>query len=412
MINIIISILSLLSCVVIAEIICRKQNYNFAARNASRLGGIDGLRGYLALGVFINHFTITYEWQIKGTWSQPPEHYFTTFGQTGVSIFFMITGYLFIYKLLSNPNKINWKVLYLSRFFRIVPLYLFAVLLILATVAYQTSFTAQESPWELFKNISHWGLFLEKEINQFADTKYIVAAVFWTLHYEWLFYLLLPFIAFILLQKSKVMLIVSIIIILYIAVEPVQFNIFEKYYFKTFLFILFLIGGFTAAIRAKNFKLVSKYADHYLVTIAIITSILIALFAFEKSYNVLPVLLITLFFIPVALGNTLFGLLKWESSIFLGEISYSIYLMHGFILYLTFSVLFPNFITLENRDTFLLSMPILALLTVLMSWITYSFIEKPMMAMGKKIGKKYLVKTSNAKVEQKQQPYIRPTRQL
>ena len=187
MINISLSIFSLLSCLFIANLICRKMNYNFAARNASRLGGIDGLRGYLALGVYINHFVITYEWQTKGTWTQPVENYFTTFGQIGVTIFFMITGYLFIYKILSSPNGINWKVLYLSRFFRIVPLYAFAVLLIIATVAYQTSFIAHESPWSLIKNIGHWGLFIEQDINQFADTKYIVAAVFWTLQYEWLF---------------------------------------------------------------------------------------------------------------------------------------------------------------------------------------------------------------------------------
>jgi len=80
--------------------------------NNSREGCIDGLRGYLAIFVFIHNYAITYIWKTTGEWSSPGFVYFNSMESVGVSVFFVITGYLFTLKLLKSP-KINWKRLYI-----------------------------------------------------------------------------------------------------------------------------------------------------------------------------------------------------------------------------------------------------------------------------------------------------------
>jgi peptidoglycan/LPS O-acetylase OafA/YrhL len=57
---------------------------------------------------------------------------------------------------------------------------------------------------------------------------------------------------------------------------------------------------------------------------------------FPSAYGFAPFVLLTVFFCIVAAGNDLFGLLTRPAARKLGEMAYSIYLLHGLILYATF----------------------------------------------------------------------------
>src|SRR5258705_11312976 len=66
----------------------------------SRLGNIDGLRGFLALGVFGHHAVITHEYVRTGYLAGPASSFYMLLGQSGVGVVFPVSGFLFLGKLL------------------------------------------------------------------------------------------------------------------------------------------------------------------------------------------------------------------------------------------------------------------------------------------------------------------------
>jgi len=92
---------------------------------------------------------------------------------------------------------------------------------------------------------------------------------------------------------------------------------------------------------------------------------------------------VSLFFLLIVLGNSMFGLFRSRASVLLGEISYSIYLLHGIILYALFSS--GGIIDLKEISLlqYLYILPVVTLLVILFSASTYLEIEKPGIAMGK-----------------------------
>src|SRR5579862_6911783 len=72
---------------------------------ADRFLAIDGLRGYLALSVFLHHSCVWYFYLRTGKWELPPSRLYVQLGQSSVALFFMITGFLFYSKLLQARNR-------------------------------------------------------------------------------------------------------------------------------------------------------------------------------------------------------------------------------------------------------------------------------------------------------------------
>ena len=92
------------------------------APTPQRLPALDGLRAVSILLVIFSHVLQTYHWQhaVPFVWRLNP-------GATGVSVFFVISGYLITTLLLREQvqhQRISLKGFYLRRFFRIVPAYL------------------------------------------------------------------------------------------------------------------------------------------------------------------------------------------------------------------------------------------------------------------------------------------------
>lgn len=125
-----ITILSFLACIVLGFVLSKTKRFSYLSDRDNRFGAIDGIRGYLALSVFFHHYVITYYWKLNQVWQRPPENFFQNLGKVGVAIFFMITGFLFFSRIISQDRTINWFSLYKSRIFRIYPLYLFSLCVI------------------------------------------------------------------------------------------------------------------------------------------------------------------------------------------------------------------------------------------------------------------------------------------
>src|ERR1700690_2553427 len=128
-----------------------------APTEQERYATIDGLRGYLAIFVFLCHSSMLYFYLRTGQMKLPPSNLYTQFGQGSVAIFFMITGFLFFSKLIDGrARKIDWGRLFISRFLRLVPLYLFAMLLLFLIVAYVSHGDLNEPISKLLKGAVRW----------------------------------------------------------------------------------------------------------------------------------------------------------------------------------------------------------------------------------------------------------------
>ena len=346
-----------------------QRNINLPKRRSP----IDGLRGYLALLVFIHHFVLTFYWVKQGFWQTPKELYFQNFGKVGVSIFFIITGYLFIGKIIKNDYLINIKDLFLSRFFRVFPLYIFVTSIVFFIVFHLSGYHIVTSKLDVLSSVVRWFLFHGNEINGFDDTRRIIAGVDWTLKYEALFYCLLPFVAlFLRLNKVFFSFFLSFIIFYYYFFN-INFLAFNSIYFT-----LFLVGGWVAYYKKHLVKYIPKSVVFDILTVMFLIS---SIFLFETN-SLYQILAITFFFSSIVSGNSIFGLLRADFSLFLGEISYSIYLMHGLILFLIYKVIkIYDLIDINFTEHLLLS-PLIGLNVVIVSTLTYIYIEKKWVSYG------------------------------
>src|SRR5260221_13586412 len=124
---------------------------------ASRYPSIDGLRGYMAFFVFLHHSSFWYFYVRSGRWEAPGSNLHNHLGRTSVVAFFMITGFLFFSQLLAaREEPIDWTRLFISRFLRLTPLYLFVLALMLLVVGILTHFTLHDPLPTLLKDIAYW----------------------------------------------------------------------------------------------------------------------------------------------------------------------------------------------------------------------------------------------------------------
>ncbi|RYZ94212.1 MAG: acyltransferase, partial [Moraxellaceae bacterium] len=201
------SLLPVAIVVVIALVSARYMVRNTSTTDSHEFASIDGLRGFLALLVFIHHSIYWFSYAQTGNWKFASSSLFMNFGHASVSLFFMLTGFLFSLKLIDGRTiEIDWLRLYCSRLMRLTPLYFLLCVGIFTIVAYDSHFVSYEPTEKLISNTIDWLLFVipgHPDINNHDATHLIPAGVVWTLPYEWYFYLMLPLLGLIIGSKSK-----------------------------------------------------------------------------------------------------------------------------------------------------------------------------------------------------------------
>jgi peptidoglycan/LPS O-acetylase OafA/YrhL len=302
---------------------------NGAPPTQGRFAAIDGLRGYLAFFVFLHHACIWYFYLHTGKWDVPPSPLYTHFGKSSVALFFMITGFLFSLKIIkSRDTKIDWANLYTGRILRLAPIYLFSVFILLTIVTLLSNATPNESWMQISGEVLHWlgfTFFRSPDINGIKNTWTIVAGVTWSLVYEWRFYLALPILAFTIknIPPSR-HLALGLLIFFWVA--------FLK---STSANILFFLAGINTALLVQSEKF-CRIARHPTTSLLIISCLAITATKFTSVDQPIPIFLLGLAFAGIAAGNSLFGVLTHAVSRTLGEYAYSIYMLHGIILYVVF----------------------------------------------------------------------------
>jgi peptidoglycan/LPS O-acetylase OafA/YrhL len=346
----------------------------------SRYASIDGLRGYLAFGVFVHHSIITWIFLRTGVFEFPPSNFYSMLGQGSVALFFMITGFLFWSRLLAQGRQHDWLAFGISRVFRLYPLYLPLMLAVFVTVFYLQGWQLKEPVSQLFKQGLLWLTFDRPDVNLYPQTGMLISNVTWTLAYEVFFYLALPLAALVFVYRGNWLQVVLCLIGIYALYQLVGWeHSLKKHFLASFL------GGIAAAYWVRRPQLVA-WSRTTLASVIALVALTLAFTMFNRAFKTAPLFLLSLFFVIVASGNTLFGALKPRSIRWLGEISYSTYLLHGFVLWLMVQRL-PPVLHLDAREAWVY-LPLMAACTcllILISSATFLCIEQPGMNAGKKV---------------------------
>lgn len=339
---------------------------------------IDGLRGYLAFFVFLHHSYIWHEYLTTNKWEEPKSNLFNHFGQSSVSLFFIITAFLFITKILeSKTPEFNWNKYIKSRFFRMFPMYLVTVIVVFIIVAFVSNFEQKDSFFNCFKSILSWLFFSingSVDINGMKDTFVIFSAVSWTLPYEIMFYFLLPLFA--LFYKIKV----PFATIVMFTLTFVIIAVINKSSLRNFIPF---IGGIVGAIFINKFKNGSIFKN-WIFTFIAIGLLFILIFNFHSGRKPIPILLSTIIFIIIASGNSFFGLFSNVISRQLGQITYSIYLIHGVVLFIVFRFIIGFKKASELQVTEYWGVITLCIVPIIIiSQLTFKYIELPFINFNK-----------------------------
>lgn len=341
---------------------------------SGRVYAMDGLRGFLALGVFFHHAAIYHQYLESGQWALPPTRFYTDLGQMGVAMFFMVTGYLFWRQMLMAAGRPNLPKLYLSRLFRIVPLYLFLAVIVLATVCVATEWHLRSSPSMLVKQAAVWlagGLLIGGDVNGYAETGRIAAYVTWSLHYEWLFYASLLVTS--LFARSSMLGVVFPVASLLAAALALQLHPDSVPLAAVLMFGV----GMTAASAKCALPTKPIKIPQWALSVALIGCLAAVLLLCDDIYRTPPILVLGVAFALVVFDTTVFGLLLTRPAKRLGDISYGIYLLQGPVFFFLFALPSVRALALDSALGHWITVMMAMLTLVMLSVVTHGLIERP-----------------------------------
>ncbi|MFW8689562.1 MULTISPECIES: acyltransferase family protein [Mesorhizobium] len=343
--------------------------------NSARVRAIDGMRGYLALAVALHHAVIYHEMLATGAWKHPPSDFYGPLGQVGVSLFFIISAYLFWGKLLSAKSSVDFPTLLLKRAFRIGPLYVVAVgtAMALEVADGGIDYSAFATYERAFFNLL-FGVFGYVPLS--SSRICVLACVTWTLPYEWLLYFSLP-IAAIFSRHPVARIGLPAVLLAFSILMSVSGGSTAYGYLGLFA------GGMLCATLEANGLLV-KWHRHALSAAAL--AMLVCIFAIYKTaYAPGPMLLCIASFFLVVTGADFFGLLTASRSVRLGEISFGIYLLQGLAFVSIFSIAPLRTFAMDNAAQYWLVILIAMVLLVLMALVAHLVVEKPGVSLGNRL---------------------------
>jgi len=283
--------------------------------NKFRYPELDSLRGIAVLSVMLYHYTFAYDFHYK---LLSPNKFYLAHGNLAVHLFFIISGFVIFLTLEKSKNKADFPV---SRFSRLYPAYwasMFVTILVVTLLPVPTlgNYTLKE----IGLNITMFQGFTKVRL---------IDQVYWTLKMELTFYIIMY-----VLFLNKVLKKIEWICVLWLAFSLVSslWNIPLKKYFDV-LFILEYAPLFIAGI---NFYRIKNNGSTVLNHVIIIASFLLEckwlLMHPDENYGSVAILAVIygIFYLFT------YQKLSWLNNrvlLFLGTISYSLYLLHNVIGY-------------------------------------------------------------------------------
>jgi peptidoglycan/LPS O-acetylase OafA/YrhL len=339
-----------------------------------RFSTLDGLRGYAAFLVYLNHSAAWYVFARTGVWAVPATRLFAHFGRSSVAIFFMITGFLFWSKLIDGASRpVDWRRLYVSRGLRLAPLFIVFVAGLWAIALVTTGLRLRVSAARAALQTLQWLTFTTAGMPDLnlAPTS-IIGGAAWSLPYEWWFYLALPVGAVLMRLRPGCPWVAA----------GIAGALGGAWWISSaggWPVAAAFLGGIGAAFLVRQ-PVICRAARRPAASVIAIAA-LAAVTRFPTAATPAPLLLLSLAFAIITCGNTLFGVLAWPAARGLGEMAYSIYLLHGLVLFTIFGLILgtDRAAALSLTAHWLVVYACVPLVVVL-SFATFKLIEAPAMA--------------------------------
>jgi len=345
------------------------------------LSGLNGLRAIAALSVVIAHVSEKglADFGLPFLFELPMAGY-------GVTLFFVISGFLITYLLLKEKNtkqKIDIKKFYVRRILRIWPLY---YLLLIVTLLY---FLFLHKAGEIFVKELWFYIFFAANIPFIFQNGILILVHYWSIGVEEQFYLIWPWL--IRFARNKLLILsVIIFLILFTIKIALWFWLGTASYPYRFIMVTrfhcMMVGAIGAIVFfQQKMEIVNLLSNKFVQLISWILFILMGLNVIQIpaviGQEIIAAASLSMILGQVTINNRLINL---ETKIFdfVGKISYGIYVIHPLII-LILSGLYKNLNIYVGLRYLLVYSSVIAF-TLLFSWIIYTYFEMPFLRLKKK----------------------------
>jgi len=355
----------------------------------NRIKALDGLRTVAVLGVLWTHVWMFFDnipWKIG-----PVDiNRVISIGRNGVDLFFVISGfcmYLMYHKKAANFSLENYTSFLYKRWRRIAPA--FYVLIALETVLY----LARTCIFPTSNFLGH--LFF---VNIFLS-KNVFSPHYWSLATEWHFYLVLPLIFLFSKNSTRVISNTFIIILVSLVFRVFLFYIhrdnlvakitvnsdavwfrFAEFGFGIIAAVRYINGYKLPAILSGTLGFILAFMIAYAGRICMLTEFILKFGEYAFMIRALGEPLMTLGFAlilyNVITSESIFSkVLESRPFLFIGKISYSMYLWHWIIATLVSNLIIDKFGM--NLWGFNAAVLLSFIVAIPVSWISYQLLEAP-----------------------------------
>lgn len=336
---------------------------------------LDTLRFYAVAMVIIAHALEIWKWNLNTVFALP-------FGNSGVLIFFVLSGFLITSILITNNEQSNSKIIqnfYMRRLLRIFPIY-YLYLTVMYSFNIDDIQTAGVMPWLYLTNIY-----------MFANDSWLNShSHLWTLAIEEQFYLVWPFLIVLFAKNRVVIKKILIGLVLFSILMRLTLSLYQIDYWpriETFTLTnldALAIGALLAMYyqssntQLKQYQyvliiggLVSYYLLYCLKIYLNLEATFLALSKVAVNCLAAGIIIYCLF------STQKYGIFHNAVTVYLGKISYGIYLYHNVLL--TFHLQILSFFGLELAASLATKVFIAVPMTLLLAMISFHIVEKPLL---------------------------------
>jgi len=353
---------------------------------AQHIRALTSLRGIAALLVVIHH-CFSYLLPEVGLTVSSYSQFFSN-GYLWVDFFFILSGFIMTHvyanQFSSGVNSYTYRAFLFSRFARIYPLHLFMLLLFIGVeLTKSSSFTGEYSLTGLLTNISLLQALDLSSPPLFGRMTYWNQPA-WSISADWIAYLILPFLLVFFLKVKKL----AAILVYSSALLGLLILMKLTYGHLDFLGLLSLARCTLEAILGITIYQLyqSNYSNYFKSSLVFLISLV--WLGIVMHYNLNDILSLPAFCLLIVSASlnrsksSVSSIINSRLIIYLGTISYSIYMVHWFMQELiklfwlkTFNSEFGSNFNTGNSLIFLM---LFMFLVVMVASLTYKFIELPM----------------------------------
>lgn len=358
---------------------------------------LTSLRFFFAAMVFLSHL-----WFLQDESAFMRHLYDDIFyeGYIGVSFFFILSGFVLSYsyhnKILAGQTKFS--EFWLARFARIYPLHILTLLIVI--------------PLSFQGNITEWinrfvlNIFLLQSFVPSDDVYFYFNSVSWSISDEWFFYIMFPFLVFMLTKRKYLWAMPFILMLIPVSLWLVKESYHEKYFYINPLLRLgdFIIGILLYLLYKKRKETSLLKSKTVATTLEISSILLLSVFlyfhsdipqGYRYSCYYWPPIVLLIYTFSYSKGH-ISNILSNKILVYLGEISFGFYMIHMLIIryYKFLPQKFPAlsaYTPLDHNGAI-----IIFLISLAGSIILYKWFEKPM--------NKYIKRKLAPKISHKPQP--------